>query len=290
MKISFLGTASATRYPAVWCECAHCAYARKAGGRNLRATSSALLDHDVLLDMNAETFGAADRLGIRLLDVTHLLVTHAHGDHFAPDWLVWRRMEPGIDQLMPEEQQMRFASRYTELPPLTVCGNHFVKEKLEGIPEIDLSQPRQKLSFCALKEGASTALQDDLVVTPIYAEHVSSDFTFNYIIQRGGKTVLYALDTGGYSEASLEVLRRFRYDLVIMEGTFGPSFPRAGHMTLDKNIRMMAFLMDNGLWAAQPRFYLSHLSPHWTPPHDAFSQMVAPYGMQVAYDGLTLEI
>ena len=290
VKLTFFGTGSGTRYPAVWCACEHCAYARAAGGRNIRANCSALLDGDVLLDMNAETFGSADRFGMPLLDADHLLVTHAHGDHFAPDWLVWRRMTPGIEALEPEEQRLRFASRYTRLPRLTVCGNRHVARMLEEMPELSLSKPEQSLSFQLLEAGVTYALKEDLHVTPIAAEHGPEGFTLNYILQREGRTLLYALDTGGYPEASLEVLRRFRYDLVVMEGTFGPAFARKGHMTLDKNLEMLRFFMENALWSGAPRFYLSHLSPHWTPPHDQFAEMVAPYGMQVAYDGLTLDV
>ncbi len=74
MKLLFLGTGCGTRYPAAWCECEHCRYARSAGGHNVRSHSSALLDNDVLIDLNGETIPNADRMGARLLDVKHLLV------------------------------------------------------------------------------------------------------------------------------------------------------------------------------------------------------------------------
>lgn len=292
MNLRFLGTASGTGYPAAWCECAHCRFAREQGGRNLRARSSALLDGDVLLDMNGETIGTANRLGARLLDVEHLLVTHAHEDHFQPDWLVWRRMKPGIDSLPEDEQRQVFASRFTHLPELTVYGNRYVGEAMRAVKDIHLDQPDQSMTFRQLEAGQAYDLGADLRVTPVYAEHAGEDYTFNYIIQRGGKTLLYALDTGGYSAQSLAVLSAFRYDAIVMEGTFGPSFNRSGHMTLDKNIQMLRYFTDNGLWANEPRFYLSHLAPHWTPPHEEYVRMVAPLGMQVAYvfkqiEGLT---
>lgn len=33
MKITFLGASAAKNYPALWCHCAHCEYAREHGGR-----------------------------------------------------------------------------------------------------------------------------------------------------------------------------------------------------------------------------------------------------------------
>ena len=64
MKISFLGTSAGENYPAVWCHCPCCEYARQHGGRNIRLNSCVLLDDDALLDMNAKCFSAALQSGV----------------------------------------------------------------------------------------------------------------------------------------------------------------------------------------------------------------------------------
>lgn len=52
---------------------------------------------------------------------------------------------------------------------------------------------------------------------------------------------------------------------------------------------MMAFFTENGLWAGEPRFLLTHIAPHNTPPYDQYCQIVRQHGMCLAYDGMTLE-
>ena len=53
MKITFLGTSAGESYPAVWCDCENCTYARAHGGRNLRMNTGTMIDSDTLLDMNS---------------------------------------------------------------------------------------------------------------------------------------------------------------------------------------------------------------------------------------------
>lgn len=149
---------------------------RAHGGRNLRENSSALLDGDVLVDLNMTTFPQAARFGLDIRGARVLLVTHAHEDHFAPMRLYWRRMPEGADALRAERQRDVGAPRFTPLPPLHIVGPRYALEKL-----------------------------------------------------RAGEGY------GGY-------------------------------------------------------FYLSHLSPHWAPPHDVYAPMMAEEGMTVAYDGLSVEV
>ena len=153
MQITFLGTGCGTRYPSVWCDCPHCNYARVHGGKNIRANSSALLDGDLLFDLNMETFCNAERMGVPLQRIRYLLVTHPHDDHFTPAWLVWRRMAPGIDAMRWEEQKKVFASRYSTLPTLRILGNEGVYQQLVSNPEIHMEQPNQQMEFVRITPG-----------------------------------------------------------------------------------------------------------------------------------------
>ena len=90
MKLTFLGTSAGEFYPAMWCECPYCEYARTHGGRNLRRHSCALLDDDVLIDFPSHAFLTAQALGLNLRKITTLMVTHSHLDHFDPLNLITR--------------------------------------------------------------------------------------------------------------------------------------------------------------------------------------------------------
>ena len=70
MKLTFLGTGAGEGYPGLWCRCPHCDYARRHGGKNLRANSCAVIDERVLLDVGPACFDNAARFGVDLTGVT----------------------------------------------------------------------------------------------------------------------------------------------------------------------------------------------------------------------------
>ena len=95
MKLTFLGTGAGEGYPGLWCECPHCDYARKHGGKNVRTNSCAVLDESLLIDIGPGCFDNAARFGVNLCHVTSLLITHPHEDHLYPQHLTWRRTDEG---------------------------------------------------------------------------------------------------------------------------------------------------------------------------------------------------
>ena len=84
MKLTYLGTAAAEGFPAVFCNCAYCNEARTLGGKNIRTRSQALINEDLLIDLPADTYFHFLQNGIRGDQIAYLLVTHAHSDHFYP--------------------------------------------------------------------------------------------------------------------------------------------------------------------------------------------------------------
>ncbi len=51
MKLTYLGTAAAEGWPAVFCNCPCCRQARVLGGKDIRTRSQALVNEDLLLDL-----------------------------------------------------------------------------------------------------------------------------------------------------------------------------------------------------------------------------------------------
>lgn len=305
MRLTFLGTGTAEMYPAMWCECPNCTAARRAGGRNIRGNSAALVDSDILLDMNAPCFLVAAQHGVSLAGVRHAFITHPHPDHFIPERLHWRRMREGLDALPFGPEIGQWGARYTKVPRLTLHGNGAVEEALSAPAHDVLRNPEVNacVQFERIQEGVETDC-GDFTFVPVRANHKTPGFTHNYILTRGGKTLLYALDTGGYDDDSLELILSRRYDCVVMEGTFGLGYakpeldtlpPRellrgTGHMNLQKNRAMLRLLTESGCWKGKPRMILSHICPHFSPPHDAYAKIVEAAGMELAYDGLATQI
>lgn len=295
MELTFLGTGAANGYPALWCQCPNCNYAREYGGWNLRANACAVVDREILLDLSPGMFHAAARLGLDLSQAHALLLTHTHGDHYYPDHLLWRRGGTEFADLPPEEWVTKRATHCTPVPLLTVYGSRFVRECLALATEWAGGEACMEERFFMRFEPLEPGVRREgkgFAVTAVEGIHgPEKGFAFSYILERDGKTLLYALDTGGFEADQVEILCRYRYDCVVMEGTFGLCTEAdSGHMNTEKCRAWKRFFDERQLWRGQPRFVLSHLAPHWTPPHDVYAPQMAQEGILVAYDGLTLHL
>lgn len=290
MRITFLGTSAGESYPAVWCDCENCTYARKHGGRNIRMNTGTLIDDSILMDMNSCGFYTAARLGISLTGVTSLLATHPHPDHMTAEPLEWRGGWQNGMELSEAERRAIISPRFTPLPTMTLYGNACVKETLVD-PHPDFFDERHRLRFQEIQEGVRTQA-DGFAFTPLRAHHgPKAGFAHSYILEKDGKTLLYALDTGGYDADMLDILLSKTYDGVVMEGTFGLSTaPADTHMNHDKNVAFRDMMLEKGCIAKDTPFILTHLCPHWTPPYDLYAPMMAKEGFIVAYDGMIYEI
>lgn len=290
MKITFLGTSAGESYPAVWCDCENCTYARKHGGRNIRMNTGTLIDSDLLLDMNSCGFYTAARLGVSLTGVRALLATHPHPDHITAEPLEWRTgFQDGL-KMTEEERLSHVGPRFTPLPVMTLYGNRFVREMLvDAHPEF--FDERHRLRFQEIREGVRTEAEG-FAFTPLRANHgPERGFAHSYILEKGGKTLLYALDTGGYEPDMMEILLSKRYDGVVTEGTFGLSTaPVDTHMNRKKDIAFRNLLIEKGCIGRDTPFLLTHMGPHWTPPYDLYAPMMEKEDIIVAYDGMTIDI
>lgn len=287
MKLTFLGTGAGETYPGYWCECPHCTYARKHRGKNLRTNSSMVIDEELLIDMGPSCFDNAARFGVNLSKLKTLLVTHPHEDHLYPQHLRWRNTDESLLPLTYVEKMRHGGPRFTDIPQLNIYGNSFVMETLRKSLD-DMEE--LKINLHEIKEGKEEKT-DGYRILPVRGNHGSQQgFSHSYIIQKDGKTLLYALDSGSYDEDQFALIQEYQYDAVIMEGTTGLNEQYGGHMCLVNNIRIRERLKENKCLRENSRFLLTHLSPHWCPPHDWYESIVASEGLELAYDGLQIEI
>ena len=56
MKLTYLGTAAAEGFPAVFCNCKYCVEARRLKGKNIRTRSQSIVNDDLLIDLPADTY------------------------------------------------------------------------------------------------------------------------------------------------------------------------------------------------------------------------------------------
>ena len=93
LQVTFLGTAAAPSMPIPFCVCQTCSDARRAAGKNLRKRSSMAINDDLLVDIGPDIATASFAHDVSLTDIRICLLTHAHADHFDPEFLMSRHEE-----------------------------------------------------------------------------------------------------------------------------------------------------------------------------------------------------
>lgn len=271
MHIQILGTAAAEGWPAVFCGCDTCNRVRAAGGRSVRTRASVQIDNIYKIDLPHDTHCQAIRNGINLSELAHLFFTHSHGDHFDPTELGY--LKP------PFGHNLKNA-------PVRIYGNETVISAIankygNSLPiELITAQP-----FLPIQAG-------ELTFTPIIARHQVGEQCLNYTIASAdGKSILYASDTGEYEQETLDYLKAQRFDLLIIECTQG-TLPGAAtyHMSFEAVLRLRDVLVKAGSAEPSVRTVITHFSHNIGLLHEEFEAIANPEGVEVAYDGIELEV
>ena len=271
MRIIFLGTSAGEEYPGIWCGCENCAKAREWGGRNIRRNSAVMLDDDVMLDMGKAAHIQAEKFGLDMRGVRVLLVTHSHKDHFNTHTL-WTR-----------------SAAFPPPPVLDIYGSAQVYAELCANDRYQPDNNSWQVNF-NIVEPFREYNHGSLGIYTLDGNHGDGQSrAVNYIITRGGRTFLYLLDSGWPFDATLEAIAGFKYDFIIAEGTGGLAPYSGGHLNLEKNLELLEFFNRNRLWKNEPDYYVTHVAPHWCPPHDEYAPALAEHGLKLAYDGLVLD-
>ena len=95
MQVTFLGTSAAPSMPNPFCVCQACSDARRVAGKNLRRRSSIAINDDLLVDIGPDIATASFDHDFCLTGIEVCLLTHAHEDHFDPEFLMARHEEYG---------------------------------------------------------------------------------------------------------------------------------------------------------------------------------------------------
>jgi len=286
MKFTFLGTGAGEGYPGLWCKCPHCDYARKHGGKNVRTNSCAVIDDTLMLDCGPACMDNAARFGVDITDATTLLVTQPHEDHLYLQNIYWRTTDEKAIPLTYAEKLHIGGPRFTSIPTLNIFGGEYTAKMIAEKAEY---METTRCTFTEIGQG-SVFTTSGYTVTSVLGNHGQKGFAYSYIIEKDGKCVLYALDSGSFCKESAEILKKHKYDLIVMEGTTGLNEQFGGHMCLTNNSIWRKFFIENGCAKEGCRFILTHMSPHWCPPHDWYQSIAGAEGWELAYDGLTIEI
>ena len=277
MKLLYLGTGAAEGIPAIFCSCPVCMEAREKKGKNIRTRSQAILDGKILFDFPPDSYSHYIASGFIAADmpaIRHVFITHSHMDHFYPDELHLRR--PGFVTSRPVET-------------LHIYGNMKVGGKIAELQESDNDRPCNDFHYAKPFEPIEA---EDYRITPLPALHDRKEECLFYAAEHNGRALLYAHDTGFFSEPVWEYFSRMksRFDLVSLDCTLAAHKDGNNHMGIADCIELRQRFISTGASDAKTVFVLNHFSHNGGLNHDELCKAAEKDGFVVAYDGLEMEL
>ena len=268
MKVRLLGTGAAEGVPAFYSNTRVSNYARQHGGREIRSRAGALLDNHIKIDLGPDTLFQLNRDRLDARNWSALFFTHSHDDHFAIEELQYG--------LYPFSEEGAM--------PFTIFGNASVTAKLnEKYPDWPIDIQTTK-SFEPNQWGEYT-------VTPIAARHIEDEDAHNLIFQEGGKSFLYATDTGYWLEPTWEFLKNVQLDCLVMECNSGRvDSEYTGHHTLKTFLAAIERLRKENILKKDSQVVSTHHSHNGDMTYAEIVEALAPHQIVAGYDGLEIEI
>ena len=276
MKILYMGTAAAEGWPELFCSCPVCTHARKAGGRNLRTRTQAILDDSLLIDFPPDTYAHALRYGLNLARVHTLLVTHSHMDHWFPTDLIHRHEHFG----------------HGAEGVLDVYGNEAVEKAFNDHILIDRFKvhPIDDAVHFHVTNGGDRIWSGGWEIVAVPADHDRREECLVYICKKDGKTLLYGHDTGrNLSPEAWKLVTGETYDLVSLDATMGTQSVREYHMGLPDAEEMFGRLSALGCIRSHTVRVVNHFSHNGEMTYDQLAAWGAERGILAAYDGMEVE-
>ncbi len=277
MKITFYGTAAAEAMPALFCYCDHCERARKAGGRNIRTRSQALVNDDLLIDLPADTYMHVINYGLDLRSIEQILVTHSHEDHLYP-------LELG-------NVRDPFAHRKPDAKPIKVYTSQNSSSEL--IDALEKTRVKDTHVQHCLMNAFESQQVGKYTVTPLLANHAMKLDPLIYMISDGEKTMLYGNDTGWFRPETWAYLEDNKpyFNFVSLDCTCTcDEIPYAdNHMNLLTCTNVKKKMIEIGCADENTVFCLHHFSHNGSYTYDELVPVAAELGFLVSYDSMEYE-
>ena len=272
--------------PSPFCVCEACAGARRARGKNLRRRSSIIVNDDLLVDVGPDVVSASFDHDVCLTGIDVCLMTHAHEDHYDPEFLMSRHENYGtvvakdmvlagsIDTLRSIDEDLSRRCRY---------GSIFDRQAGQAL-KIDtvILEPYRKQTL------------EKYSITGYPANHGTVKGALLYAIEQGPHALFYGTDTSILSEHVWEHLisAGTRFDLLVVDHTYGVGIDASppDHLASVDVIKHVDRFRRSGLLKDGAQAYATHISHEGYLEHDVLDRYAAANGYRIAFDGLSLAI
>ncbi len=280
MRIKFLGTGASEAIPAMFCKCRICENARMVGGKEMRSRTGLLVDEALMIDFSPDAYWHARNYGLDLKKVKSLIVTHGHSDHFNYEDLTNNR----------DHAVQGFEPDYGYPSPLKLYANDAVLELAKKGCQGNSTQGSIEYHQ---NEYWTTFETEGYKITPLPAQHMQLQKSMTYLIEKDGKSYLHLCDTGELKVEVFEYLKEkgVKVDISVIDSTFGLlSEEYFGHLNFNQVLRMCEKFKSYGIFDEKTKVYLTHISHSGNCTHEEIESVAAKYGINVAYDGLNIDL
>lgn len=272
MKLKCYGTAAAEAIPAPYCACPVCENARAKGGKELRTRHLSTIDQDIQLDMGPDFLFYTLHMGLDARKIRYLVVTHAHGDHLSPYELGLRKSPYAL----------------TGVETLQVIGNAASMETVKAVTE---EYEEQSLKLVETTHYMPIALDARTTLTALPANHAPQIGGGNiYVIERDGKKLLYAHDTGPMFAEVYDWLAGKQLDAVSLDCTGVYNGAGEHHMGLPGCDEAVRRLRESGALKPDGICIINHFSHGGGASYEQLAAEAEKRGWIATYDGIEIEI
>lgn len=252
-EILFLGTGAAD-------------WSLKDKGGFFRRNSAVLVNSELLIDCGEHIFDFAASSGKNDLykNVTDIIITHNHSDHFYKESIL----------RLAENQKIRVGC---DKDIMNTVGEH------KNIEYINFSP------FEIKKMGG-------FEITPILANHHmvidGNSCAFHYIItDKSGKKIFYGLDGAWILRPSWEEMKKHKFSIMVFDCTVGDKsdWRLFEHNTIPmlrmiiEGVKSADIVAENGVLVA------SHLARTLHGSHEETKEILQKIGVAIAYDGMNIQ-
>lgn len=272
MELLFLGTSSSEGIPNPFCKCNICQQSRINKGKDIRTRSALLIDQTMLIDMAPEFSAQLTRENVDSTQLTDILFTHTHPDHFNIGDLYSRMVGYGHNIQHPLNL---FGSDIS----ISECNKVLSGHKKERF-NLNMLIPYRTYEHHAYK------------ITPILANHNPYEFCYMYVFEKNGSKFLYGLDSGWFPDSTWEWLENQKLDLIILECSLGytQNERQSGHMSIETVISTKNKLRSIDAISSTGKILLSHISHNTEKNHAELSSLFSQHEISIAFDGLTINL
>jgi phosphoribosyl 1,2-cyclic phosphodiesterase len=236
------------------------------------------------VDLGPDIVTASCAYNITLTNIHLCLQTHPHEDHFDPELIISRHAEYGTQT---NNSLLLVGSKKT-LEMLDILIQRRCHYGSLYDPHVQRAFRLELMEVTPFERY--TIGRYHIIGYP--ANHDTEHEALLYSIACEERAIFYGTDTSIIFDDVWNdlIARNMRYDLVILDHTYGIGYASSDHLAANDFIRHVELINKKHVLKEGGHIYATHLSHEGIREHGEFQQYARRHGYHIAYDGLTIEL